>query len=65
MALRILGLNGGATIAESTNDKPVCRYCDWLTLEQIVLAGCSRERTLFMIDLVDCGAPSQLSPRRR
>ena len=39
MALRILGTNGGATIAESTNAKPVCRYCDWLTLESIVLAG--------------------------
>jgi hypothetical protein len=39
MALRILGLNGGATIAESTGDKPVCRYCEWLTLESIVLAG--------------------------
>ena len=38
MALRILGANGGATIAESTGDKPVCRYCDWLTLEQIILA---------------------------
>jgi hypothetical protein len=20
-------------------DKPVCRYCDWLTLESIILAG--------------------------
>ena len=39
MALRILGPNGGATIAESTNNKPVCRYCNWLTLESIVLAG--------------------------
>ena len=39
MALRILGLDGGATIAESTGDKPVCRYCEWLTLEQIVLAS--------------------------
>lgn len=39
MALRILGLNGGATIAESTSDKPMCRYCEWLTLERIVLAG--------------------------
>jgi hypothetical protein len=39
MALRILGLNGDATIAESTGATPVCRYCEWLTLEQIVLAG--------------------------
>jgi hypothetical protein len=39
MALRILGTNGGATIAESTGNKPVCRYCEWLTLEQIILAG--------------------------
>jgi hypothetical protein len=39
MGLRILGPNGGATIAESTSDKPACRYCDWLTLEQIILAG--------------------------
>jgi hypothetical protein len=39
MALRILGLNGGATIAESTNNRPVCLYCDWLTLESIVMAG--------------------------
>ena len=36
MGLRILGENGGATIAESSNDKPVRRYCDWLTLEQII-----------------------------
>ena len=39
MSLRIIGANGGATIAESTSDKPVCRYCEWLTLESIVLAG--------------------------
>jgi hypothetical protein len=39
MGLRILGSNGGATIAESTSAKPVCRYCDWLTLESIILAG--------------------------
>jgi hypothetical protein len=39
MGLRILGPNGGATIAESTSAKPVCRYCEWLTLEQIILAG--------------------------
>jgi hypothetical protein len=39
MGLRVLGQNGGATIAESTGAKPVCRYCRWLTLEQIILAG--------------------------
>jgi hypothetical protein len=37
MGLRILGQNGGASIAESTDAKPVCRYCSWLTLEKIIL----------------------------
>jgi hypothetical protein len=39
MGLRVLGQNGGATIAESTSAKPVCGYCEWLALEHIILAG--------------------------
>jgi hypothetical protein len=39
MGLRILGINGCATIAESTDDRPVCQYCEWLTLESIILAS--------------------------
>jgi hypothetical protein len=55
MALRILGANGGATIAESTGDKPVCRYCNWLELEQIIL---DRER----LDEFVCQRPLKGSP---
>jgi hypothetical protein len=56
MALRILGLNGGATIAESTSAKPVCRCCDWLTLEQIVLAGKKLEEFVCQRHLI--GSPN-------
>ncbi len=38
MGLRIIGLNCGGTIAESTGDKPVCLYCDWLKPQRIILA---------------------------
>jgi hypothetical protein len=56
MALRILGLNGGAMIAESTGGKPVCRYCEWLTLEQIILAGKRLEEFVCQRHLI--GSPS-------
>jgi hypothetical protein len=37
MGFLILGQNGGATTAESTDDGPICRYCAWLTVEQVII----------------------------
>jgi hypothetical protein len=56
MALRVLGANGGATIAESTDAKPVCRYCDWLALESIILAGKKLEELVCQRHLI--GSPN-------
>jgi hypothetical protein len=56
MGLRVLDQNGGATIAESTGAKPVCRYCGWLTLEHIILAGKHIEESVCQRHLI--GSPN-------
>jgi hypothetical protein len=40
MGLRVLALDGWMT-AESTDDRPVCAFCSWCHLQNVVIA---RER---------------------
>ena len=56
MGLRIVGRNGGATIAESTDATPVCRYCEWLAVEQIILGRKHIEEFVCQRHLI--GAPN-------
>ena len=37
MGYEVLGRNGGQLIAQSTDDKPVCRYGAWLELMDMIV----------------------------
>ena len=57
MALKIIGRNGGQLIAESTDEKPVCRYCSWLELMDIIVG---KQRSLeFVCSRHLIGAPNR------
>ncbi len=34
---RVIGQNGGGTIAEATGSRPLCDYCDWYWPETMIL----------------------------